>query len=78
MDKEYIIISAELTNNGFEIVKRYPSKAFYSTNPPSLVPDIIIKEIYNVVDGKICLFGKIEAKVTPAYTVKELIEFTFK
>lgn len=72
---DILIVSATINEYGqMEVVRKYKSNVCYANGKPC--PDKVVKEIYvSGNDGKIFLFDTIEGKHTPAYTVKEKIEF---
>jgi hypothetical protein len=69
------IVSVTLTDHGeLEVVRQYKSNTAYCSGSPC--PDRVVKEIYRADEGgMIRLFETKEGKHTPAYMVRERIEF---
>lgn len=70
------IISCILTDEGtIEIIKRAESNEILLSCPPQPAPDLVWKDIYGAVDGKIELIKTITGKHEPSYNVAEKITF---
>ena len=67
------ITSAELVDGSLEVVKRFRSTTYLLSDPPQPTPDLIFKEIYKAVDGKIVLTQTINGQIEPAQTIPETI-----
>jgi hypothetical protein len=72
---EHTIVSVELIDGKLEVVKRFPSNLAYASNPLRLVPDQVVKEVYESVEGEIKLTRSIAGQVNPQKIIPESIEF---
>lgn len=71
---QHRVISADIVNGKFEVVRKYPSHMAFCSGDP--VPDLVEKETYIVgVNGQIELESVIQGFHKPAHTVPEKIEF---
>lgn len=69
------ITSVELVNDTLEVIKRFCSTTYFASDPPQKAPDLIFKEIYKAIDGKIVLAETIRGQVEPARTLPETIKW---
>lgn len=69
------ILSRNLIDGKLEIICRQKSNIVYACNPPRPAPDYVWKEIYGVVDGKLCLVESIKGTHKPAEYIQESFSF---
>lgn len=69
------LIGVEIAEDGVEVIRRKKSHAYFTVDPPIPVPDLVWKEVYHIVDGRLKFIDKVRGHHTPGYNVSESFEF---
>lgn len=68
---EPIIESVVINETEITVIERQSSNEILLSNPPQQSPDVLLKKVYAVVDGKICLVHTVIGHSIKRTTVKE-------
>lgn len=65
------VLEVEVHDDGLVLVFRRPSNMAYSSGAPC--PDVVVKNVYQIVDGRLKLMTQTHGTHIPAYAMPEKI-----